>query len=123
MKLYVIPVVARWVHIAATRVTGKMDSKGRMYTEALSMPRYTANVEFEGFTGGDTPPTSRGQRGGWWDVVPREALLHEWVKVFKRARSHLFLYRTRSKASATLDKKNEGYCTDLMARHQVFVRL
>ena len=54
---------------------------------------------------------------------PREVLLQEWVKVFKRARSLLFLYRTRSKASATLDKKYEGYCTEMMARHQVFVQL
>lgn len=57
------------------------------------------------------------------ELDPREALLHEWAKVFKRARSLLFLYRTRSKASATLDKKYEGYCADLMARHQVFVQL
>ena len=53
----------------ATRVTGKMDSKGRMYTEALSMPKYTANVEFEGFTGGEASVVTKGGRSGWWDAV------------------------------------------------------
>ena len=52
----------------ATRVTGKMDSAGRMFTEALAMPRYTANVEFEGFTGDDSM-AAKGGRGGAWDAV------------------------------------------------------
>ena len=46
-----------------------MDSAGRMFTEALSMPRYTANVEFEGFTGGDSLMTVKGESGEWWDTV------------------------------------------------------
>ena len=54
----------------ATQVTGKMDSAGRMYTEALAMPRYTANVEFEGFTGGDAAVAAQeGWGGWWWDAV------------------------------------------------------
>ena len=53
----------------------------------------------------------------------REALMQEWIQVFKRARTLMFLFRTRSKASATLDKKYEPYCSDIMARHQIFVQL
>lgn len=52
-----------------SHVTGKMDTNGTMFAEALSMPRYTANVEFEGFTGGDSLVMAKGERGGWWDAV------------------------------------------------------
>lgn len=53
----------------ATQVTGKMDSQGQMYTEALSMPPYTANVEFEGFTGGDAVVATEARHGTWLDGV------------------------------------------------------
>lgn len=54
---------------------------------------------------------------------PHEVLREELTLVFKRARTVLFLYRSRTKASVTLDQKYEGYCTELMAKHKVFVQL
>lgn len=54
---------------------------------------------------------------------PHEVLREELTTVFKRARTVLFLYRSRTKASVTLDQKYEGYCTELMAKHKVFVQL
>lgn len=52
-----------------------------------------------------------------------ESLENELVKVFKRRHTYIFMYRTRSKASSTLDQKYEHYCTQLMKKHELFVQL
>ena len=50
-------------------------------------------------------------------------LRNELMKVFKSSHTFVFLYRTRSKASATLDKKYENYCSSIMHNHGIFVQL
>ena len=57
-----------------------------------------------------------------WDDLA-EPLADELVNVFKRSRTIICGYRTRSKASETLDKKYEVHCMELMAQHGVFVQL
>lgn len=52
-----------------------------------------------------------------------EALEDELVRVFKRRHTYIFMYRTRSKASSTLDQKYEHYCSQLMKKHELFVQL
>jgi DNA-directed RNA polymerase subunit H (RpoH/RPB5) len=50
-------------------------------------------------------------------------LLQELTSVFKKSYTLIFLYRTRSKASATLDHKYEMYCADILKKHGVFIQL
>ena len=57
----------------------------------------------------------------WTEVQDR--LVDELVSVFKQSRTIICGYRTRNKASETLDKKYEVHCLELMARHGVFVQL
>ena len=57
-----------------------------------------------------------------WDTI-REAMCNELVSIFKRSRTIICCFRTRSKASETLDSKYETHCLDLMAQHGVFVQL
>lgn len=57
-----------------------------------------------------------------WAFV-REEMREEVVALFKRSRTIICGYRTRNKASETLDKKYEVHCLDLMAQHGVFVQL
>lgn len=52
-----------------------------------------------------------------------EALEDELVILFKRRHTYIFMYRTRSKASETLDQKYESYCSQLMKKHGLFVQL
>lgn len=52
-----------------------------------------------------------------------EALEDELVSLFKRRHTYIFMYRTRSKASETLDKKYEHHCSQLMKKHRIFVQL
>ena len=52
-----------------------------------------------------------------------EALESELTRICKRRRTYIFLYRTRSKASSTLDQKYEHYCAQLMKKHGLFVQL
>lgn len=52
-----------------------------------------------------------------------EALESELTCISKRRRTYIFLYRTRSKASSTLDQKYEHYCAQLMKKHGLFVQL
>lgn len=57
----------------------------------------------------------------------REALMddvaNEIVSVYKRSYTIICTFRTRSKASETLDKKYEVHVMDIMAKHGVFVQL
>lgn len=53
----------------------------------------------------------------------REALCDELVSLFKKRHTYVFLYRTRSKASSTLDQKYEHYCLQLIKKHGIFVQL
>ena len=52
-----------------------------------------------------------------------EALERELVRLCKRRRTYIFLFRTRSKASSTLDKKYEHYCAQLLKTQGLFVQL
>lgn len=52
-----------------------------------------------------------------------EALESELTCICKRRRTYIFLYRTRSKASSTLDQKYEHYCAQLLKKHGLFVQL
>ena len=52
-----------------------------------------------------------------------EALESELTTICKRRRTYIFLYRTRSKASSTLDQKYEHYCAKLLKKHGLFVQL
>ena len=56
-------------------------------------------------------------------VEHREALCDELVSLFKKRHTYVFLYRTRSKASSTLDQKYEHYCLQLIKKHGIFVQL
>lgn len=104
--------------------------KNEMHGMVESMET-TVRLEVEADIGASPPLTKALNR---LDAIPLdelhevdsdigEALMQEWIQVFKRARTLIFLFRTRSKASATLDKKYEPYCADIMTRHQIFVQL
>lgn len=53
----------------------------------------------------------------------QDSLLQELTKLFKKSYTLIYVYRTRSKASATLDQKYEHYCADILKKHGVFVQL
>lgn len=53
----------------------------------------------------------------------QEDICEELVALFKKRHTYIFLYRTRSKASSTLDKKYEHYCLQLIKKHGIFVQL
>lgn len=53
----------------------------------------------------------------------QDKIIIELVSLFKKSYTLLFLYRTRSKASATLDKKYEVYCSNILKKHGVFIQL
>jgi DNA-directed RNA polymerase subunit H (RpoH/RPB5) len=57
----------------------------------------------------------------WTDL--EDALREELASVFKRNHTVIFGFRTRNKASETLDLKYEARCHELMAKHGVFVQL
>ena len=57
------------------------------------------------------------------DNQQKEDLITELVTVFKKARTLVFLYPTRNKASITLDSKYEGHCNEIMSKHGVFIQL
>lgn len=52
-----------------------------------------------------------------------ESLIAELTSLYKKSYTLLFLFRTRSKASSTLDQKYEHYCADILRKHGVFVQL
>ena len=53
----------------------------------------------------------------------KESIRKELVKLFKSNRTLVFLFRTKNKASATLDQKYEKYCSQLLSKHGLFVQL
>ena len=53
----------------------------------------------------------------------QEDLCEELVALFKKRHTYIFLYKTRSKASSTLDQKYEHYCLQLIKKHGIFVQL
>ena len=57
-----------------------------------------------------------------WKEI-RDSMADELVAVFKRGRTIICGYRTRNKASETLDKKYEVHCMELMNTHGIFVQL
>jgi DNA-directed RNA polymerase subunit H (RpoH/RPB5) len=52
-----------------------------------------------------------------------DGLLQELVRVFRSNYTLVYLFRTRSKASSTLDKKYEHYCVELLQKYGIFVQL
>lgn len=67
--------------------------------------------------------TLRGHMSTSWDEEGEASMRAELVKLYKASRTVICGYRTRSRASETLDKKYEHHCAELMAQHGVFVQL
>lgn len=57
----------------------------------------------------------------WVDM--EDALRNELVAVFKHNRTIIFGFRTRNKASETLDAKYEARCNEILSKHGIFVQL
>lgn len=53
----------------------------------------------------------------------KESIRKEVVKLFKSNRTLVFLFRTKNKASATLDQKYEKYCSHLLSKHGIVIQL
>lgn len=53
----------------------------------------------------------------------KESIKSELVTLYKGSRTLIFLFRTKNKASATLDQKYEKYCSILLAKHKIHIQL